>query len=173
MQVCVHARLQHGQRAELGELGGAGVVVEGAGDEHVEAGFGGFAGGVHQVWAGDGAELRGDEDAGAALAAGLLVAFRVAAFGADGIAGPRGERGEGDPVFLVRLLDAGGAQVVEDDGGEVALLAASHLIDGPRLGDAVRVQRSVWASKTRWGDRLSTVNGPATRTRFLSSKGRS
>jgi hypothetical protein len=69
VQVGVHARLEDGDAAELVELGGVGVVVEGAGDEHVEAGVGGLAGGGDQVGAGDGAELGADEDAGAALGA--------------------------------------------------------------------------------------------------------
>ena len=43
-----------------------------------------------------------------------VVAFHVAAFGADQIAGPGGERGEGDPVLLVRLLHAGGLEVLQD-----------------------------------------------------------
>ena len=47
-----------------------------------------------------------------------VVAFHVAAFGADQIARPGRERGEGDPVFLVRLLHAGGLQVFQDHLGE-------------------------------------------------------
>ncbi|HLB47715.1 MAG TPA: hypothetical protein VJL59_11975 [Anaerolineales bacterium] len=42
-----------------------GVVVESAGDEHVETGVGGLAGGGYQIRAGDGAELWPDEDGGA------------------------------------------------------------------------------------------------------------
>ncbi len=70
MQVGVHARLEHRDAAELVELGGVGVVVEGAGDQHVEAGVAGLAGGGHQVGAGDGAELGADEDGRAPLGAG-------------------------------------------------------------------------------------------------------
>ena len=120
VQVRVHARLHYGHAPEFGELGGAG-------DEHTEAGFGGFAAGIRQVWRGDGAELGAD----------FLVAFRVAALGADGVARPgaeRGERGEGHAVFLVGLLDAGGEQVVQDDGGKVALLAAEDYGGGQRAG---------------------------------------
>ena len=43
VQVGVHARLEHGDAAELVELRGMGVVVEGAGDEHVEVGIAGLA----------------------------------------------------------------------------------------------------------------------------------
>ena len=67
MQVGVHARLQHRHAAELVELGGVGVEVEGAGDQHVEAGVARLARGGDEVGPGDGAELGADEDAGAAL----------------------------------------------------------------------------------------------------------
>jgi hypothetical protein len=49
VQVGVHAGLEHRDAAELVELGGVGVVVEGAGDQHVEAGVAGLAGGGDQV----------------------------------------------------------------------------------------------------------------------------
>ncbi len=48
----------------------------------------------------------------------LVVAFQVAAFGADEIARPGRKGGEGDPVFLVRLLHAGGLEVLQDHLGE-------------------------------------------------------
>ena len=54
------------------ELGGVGVVVEGAGDKHVELGVGGLAGGFHQVGARHGAKLGADEDGRALLFAGDL-----------------------------------------------------------------------------------------------------
>ena len=44
VQVGVHAGLEHGDAAELVELGGVGVVVEGAGDQHIEAGVAGLRG---------------------------------------------------------------------------------------------------------------------------------
>ena len=69
VQVGVHARLEHGDAAELVELRGVGVVVEGAGDQHVEVGVAGLAGGGDQVGARDGAELGADEDGGAFLGA--------------------------------------------------------------------------------------------------------
>ena len=86
VQVGVHARLEHGDAAELVELGGVGVVVEGAGDQHVEAGVARLARGGDQIGARDGAELRADEDAGAFL--GAVVALDVAALGADAVARP-------------------------------------------------------------------------------------
>ena len=88
-----------------------------------------------------------------------VVAFQVAAFGADQIAGPGRERGEGDPVLLVRLLHAGGLEVLQDHLGEgllglvlgavlleavdqlVVLVHAEHAVraealDGEGTGDA-------------------------------------
>ena len=114
VQVGVHARLEHRDAAELAELRGVGLVVEGAGDQHVEAGIAGLAGGGDKVGALNGAELGADEDGSAFLG----VAFHVAAFGADEIAGPGRERGEGDPVLLVCLLHAGGLEILQDHLGE-------------------------------------------------------
>jgi hypothetical protein len=45
VEVGVHAGFQNGDAAQLAEFGGVGVVVEGACDQDVEGGFGGFAGG--------------------------------------------------------------------------------------------------------------------------------
>ena len=122
VQVGVHAGLEHGDAAELVELRGVRLVVEGAGDQHIETGIAGLAGGGDQVGALDGAELRADEDGGALLG----LAFHVAAFGADEVARPGRKRGEGDPVFLVRLLHAGGLEVFQDHLGKGLL--------GPVLG---------------------------------------
>ena len=112
-------------RPSLSNSGGVGVVVEGAGDEHVEVGIAGLAGGGDQIGAGDGAELRADEDGGAFLAAGLGVALDIAAFGADQVARPGRERCEGDLVFLVRLLHPGGLEVLQDHLDKVSLLAVA------------------------------------------------
>ena len=73
------------------------VVVEGAGDQHVEPRLGGFARGGDEVDAGERAELRADQDAGAALG----LAFQEAAFGADIFAGPGLQAGEVDAVGLL------------------------------------------------------------------------
>ena len=43
VQVGVHARLEHRDAAELVELRGVRLVVEGAGDQHVEPGVAGLA----------------------------------------------------------------------------------------------------------------------------------
>ena len=80
-----------GNAAQFAELRGVGVVVEGAGDQHVEVRVCGFAGGLHQIGAGDGAEFGADEDAGASLRAGVGVAFDVGSLGADEVAGPGSE----------------------------------------------------------------------------------
>jgi hypothetical protein len=115
VQIGVHARLEDGDTPEPGEFRGMGVVVEGAGDEYVEVGITGLARGGDQIGAGDGAELRADEDGGAFLAAGLGIALTIAAFGTDQIARPGRERGEGDFVVLVRLLHPGGLEVLQND----------------------------------------------------------
>ena len=44
VQVGVHARLEHGDAAQLAELRGVRLVVEGASDEHVEIGIARLAG---------------------------------------------------------------------------------------------------------------------------------
>ena len=104
MHVGVHARLEDRDAAELAELGGVRLVAECAGDQHVEVGVGGFAGGGHQVGAGDGAELGADEDAGPAFDAGVRFTFDVASLGADQVARPRSERSEGGTVLAVATL---------------------------------------------------------------------
>ncbi len=43
-----------------------------------------------------------------------FILCHVAAFGADRFARPGREGGEGDPVLLVRLLHAGGLEVLQD-----------------------------------------------------------
>ena len=96
-------------------------VGKGAGHDHIESGVGGLPGGSNQVLPRHRAELRTDEDSGTPLA----LAFGVAALGGDVLAGPRGEGGELDPVLAVGLLDAGGAEVFEDDRGEIAVLAGA------------------------------------------------
>ena len=68
MQVGVHAGLEHGNTAELGELRGVGLVVEGAGDQHVEPGIARLARSRDEVGTLDGAELGTDEDGGALFA---------------------------------------------------------------------------------------------------------
>ena len=92
VQVGVHLGLEDRQRAELGELGSVRVEIEGAGDQHVEARFGGLAGGGDEIDARDGAEFRPHEDAGAALG----LAFGRSALGADIFARPALQRGEPD-----------------------------------------------------------------------------
>ena len=94
------------------------------------------------------------------------LAFQVAAFGADQVARPGRERGEGDPVFLVRLLHAGGLEVFQDHLREGLLRAVVGAV-APR---AASISSSFSSTpSTRCGERLSTVKGPATRTFFLSS----
>ena len=79
VEVRVHAGLKHGDATEFTELCGVGLVVEGAGDQHIEPGIASLTGGGDEVGALDGAELGADEDGGALL----RLAFQVAAFGAS------------------------------------------------------------------------------------------
>ena len=72
-------------------------------------------------------------------------------------------RRESDLVFLVRLLHAGGLEVFQDHLDE-ALLVIRPLISTPSISSSFSSTAS-----TRCGERLSTVNGPATRTFLLSS----
>ena len=74
-----------------------------------------------------------DEDGRALGGAGLLAALDVAPFRADEIARPGGDGGERDPVLLVRLLDVGGPEVLEDDAREVLRLPVAK----PRLRHVV------------------------------------
>ena len=137
VEIRVHARLEDRDTAESVELRSVGVVVEGAGDQHVEAGVGGLAHCRHEIGARDGAELRADEDAGASLGAGVGIPFDVSSLGADKVAGPRPDAREGDAVLLVRLLNAGGLEMVEDHPGEVLLFAVPELSFGDVLDELV------------------------------------
>ena len=144
--------------AKPAELGGVRLVAERARDQHVEVGVGGLAGGGHQVGAGDGAELRADEDAGAAFGADVRVAFDVAPLGADQVTRPRRERGEGDAVLTAGLLDAGRVQVLQDHGREVLLPVVAGLGLGEMvdqlviLVDAERAVRRQTLHRERTGD---------------------
>ena len=93
-----------------------------------------------------------------------------APLGADEVARPGRQALEGDAVALGLLLDALGLEIVDDDGREI--LARQIRVGGraPALGGSMSsISSSSLAGSTRWGDRLSTVNGPATRTRALST----
>jgi len=114
MQVGIHAGLEYRYAAQLIELGGVRLVVEGAGNQYVEPGITRLAGGSNKVSALYGAELGADEDGGTFLS----LAFQVAGFGADQLAGPGREGDKGDTVLLVRLLNAGGLEVLHDHLGE-------------------------------------------------------
>ena len=87
-----------------------------------------------------------------------VVAFQVAAFGADQLAGPGGQRGEGDPVLLVRLLHAGGLEVFQDhlrEGLLGAVLGARLLQRVDQLVVLVHAEHAVRAKaldRERAGD---------------------
>ena len=59
--------LQNRDAAEVGELRRVGLVVERAGDQHIEAGVACLARCRHQIRAGNGAEFWADEDSSALL----------------------------------------------------------------------------------------------------------
>ena len=66
VQVGVHLGLEDRQRAEPRQLRGVGIEIEGAGDQHVEARLARLARGGDEIEPRDGAELRAEEDRGAA-----------------------------------------------------------------------------------------------------------
>ena len=107
VEVGVHAGLENRNAAEFVELRGVGVVVEGAGDQHVEVSVCSFTHRGYEIGTGDGAEFRTYEDASAFLSARVAVAIDVGSFGADEVSRPWSDSGEGYVVFFVRLLDAG------------------------------------------------------------------
>ena len=94
-----------------------GVEVEGAGDQHVEAGIHGFAGGRDQILPADRTVFWADQDRGPPF--GAVLAFEEDAARADEVALPRRQALEGDAVAFRLLLDALGLQVVDDDCCEI------------------------------------------------------
>ena len=94
-----------------------GVEVEGAGDQHVEAGVHRLAGRRDEVLPADGAVFRADQDRGPPL--GTVLALDEGAARADEVARPGRQALEGDAVALRLLLDALGLEVVDDDGREI------------------------------------------------------
>ena len=110
-----------------------GLVVECACDQHVEADVCRLPGGRDQIWTRHGAELGSDEDRRAFLGSGVLTTLDVASFRADELARPGGDGGERDPVLLVRLLDAGGPEVLQNDVREVLRFPVAE----PRLRHVV------------------------------------
>src|SRR5438552_16541595 len=109
MEVGVHARLEHRDASELAELAGVRLVVEGSSDEDIETGIARLARGLDGIRPLHGSKLRPDEDRGP-----LFVSLAIASLRTDHLAGPWRERLEGNPAFLVRLLDTGRVKVLED-----------------------------------------------------------
>ena len=119
VEIRVHARFEHRDAPQFVELRGLGVVVERAGDEHIEIGFARLAHGPHQVGTRDRAELGADENARAFVDARIRVALGVRALGANQIARPRRERRKRDPVVFARLLHARGFEMLHDHLGKI------------------------------------------------------
>ena len=111
VEVGVHARLENGDATKLVELRGMGLIVERAGDQHVEVCICGLARGLYEIGTRDGTEFRANEDASALFGTGVGVAFDVDSFGTDEVAGPGFDRRERDAIVFVRLLDAGGFEI--------------------------------------------------------------
>ena len=130
VQVSVHARLEDGDATKFVEFAGVGVVVEGAGDEHVESGVGGLSGGGDQIGAGDCAKFGADENGSAALGATPIRSggFQIATVGTDQFTRPGGQGSEVDLAVLVGLLHSGSFEVFENDLGEVAFLAIAQTL---------------------------------------------
>src|SRR5581483_10493216 len=99
-----------------------GVIVESAGDEHIEPGISRLPSGSHEIRAGDGTEFRPDEDSSTLFGSALAIALGVLAFSTDKIAGPWRDRGKRDLVFLVRLLNPGGLQVLQNHFDKISFI---------------------------------------------------
>ena len=139
VEVGVHSRLEHRDAPQAIELGGVRFIVEGASDQDVETAVRCLARRLYQVRAGHCAELWSDEDCRAAPDAVLLAALDVDALGAHQPPRPWSDGRELYPILPVRLLDAGGLQVLQDDLGEVV----ATVVAGLGLGDAINdVRRS-------------------------------
>lgn len=131
VEIRVHARLEDGNAAELVELRGLCVVVEGAGNEDIEARVAGFPGGDDKVGTAHGAELRANEDVRSALRPLTVVAgltLDVVALRGNELAGPTANGGEGDLVFLVFLLHPALLEVLNHDLSNVGFLFAARAI---------------------------------------------
>src|SRR5579883_1174411 len=168
MQLGIHLGLEDRQRPQLVEFGRMGLEVEAAGYQRVEARIQRFARSGGQVGAADRAEFRADEDGSAFFALSL----HEPAFGGDPRTWPAGDGREGDAVGFLGLLDTRVSRCSR-------IIAVKSLSSSVPLG-SLRLRLPAAASSsstsspsldgtTRWGERLSTVNGPVTRMRDLSS----
>ena len=86
MQVGVHSSFENGDAAQFAELRSVGLVIESAGDQHIEPGIAGLTGASDKIGALHGAELGADEDGGPLFS----FAFEVTAFRTDQSAGATG-----------------------------------------------------------------------------------
>src|ERR1700730_925314 len=144
VQIGIHPGLEDRDAAQLIEFRGVRLIIESAGDENIEIRVARLAGGKHQVLMLDSAKLRADENRGALF----CVAFPVAAIRANQIARPQCQRGEGDLVLLVRLLDASGFKVLQDLLREALLRAVFGAVffkGVDQLIVLIHSQHAVWA----------------------------
>ena len=115
VEIRVHPGFEDGDVAKSGEVSGMGIEAESTGNQDIKSRIASFTSCAHKIGTRNGSKLWTDEDA----CAFFLFAFEVASFSTDVFSGPAGECGEVDFVFFVGLLDAGGFEVFEDDGGKV------------------------------------------------------
>src|SRR5450631_356050 len=90
------------------------LVVEGACNQHVEAGITRFARGFHQIRPGHGAEFRPNEYSRTSFGSRLPFALYIATFSADEIAWPRRQVGESYAVLFMRLLHSRSPEVLQN-----------------------------------------------------------
>ena len=124
MEIGVHPCFEYRDFAEFVEIGGVGFVGECTSYQEVEVGVRRLAGSLDEIGTGDSAKFGTDKDGGASLV--FRVALDVSALGANEVAGPRFDARKGDTVLLMRLLDAGGFEVLKNQGRKVLCFAVAE-----------------------------------------------
>ena len=133
MEIGVHPCFEYRDFTEFVEISGVRFVGECTSYQEVKVGVRRLAGSLDEVGTGDRAKFGANEDAGAFLVAGVGVALDVSALGTDEVPGPRFDAGKGDAVLLMRLLDAGGFEVLQDYGSEILSFAVAEF----RVGEVI------------------------------------
>src|SRR5262252_3924548 len=134
------------------------IEIEGAGDHDVEAGIRRLARGSDKVLPRHDAEFGADQDRRTAL----QLTVGIAPIGRDEPARPRRQGRKGNTILLVRLLHTCGFQVFS------RTICPKSFQPPPGSASSWTRLSSASPGTMRCGDRLSTVNGPATRVRELS-----
>ncbi len=159
-EVGVHAGGQNGQLAEAHRLAGLliGPSIEGeaAHNQDLEVAAG-FEGGLADEVRPDGAVLRPDRDGHAP--SGVALAERAG--GLEEAPGERIERLEAKALALDPLSTP--------DERRLSRIVSTKRPESS-IGAGGSMRSSGPSATTRWGERLSTVNGPATRTSLRSNE---